>query len=179
MDRALDVGFNFLDTANVYNAERASRSSARRAAAQRQARPRRAGDQSVQQRGRRPQRPRRLALSSSRRVTIRCRLRTDHIDLYQLHRPSAIIRRMRRCEGVRRLIRAGKVLPSARRPAAWKVMEALAISARHIAHYISEQPPYNLLDRRIENELVPLCQQYGLALPGRRWRAVFSPGAMM
>jgi aryl-alcohol dehydrogenase-like predicted oxidoreductase len=44
-------------------------------------------------------------------------------------------------------------------------MEALSISAReHIARYISEQPPYNLVDRRIENELVPLCQQYGLAI---------------
>jgi aryl-alcohol dehydrogenase-like predicted oxidoreductase len=48
---------------------------------------------------------------------------------------------------------------------AWKVMEALAISERqNLARYISEQPPYNLLDRRIENELVPLCQQYGLAI---------------
>jgi aryl-alcohol dehydrogenase-like predicted oxidoreductase len=32
------------------------------------------------------------------------------------------------------------------------------------ARYISKQPPYNLLDRRIENELVPLCQAYGLGL---------------
>lgn len=32
------------------------------------------------------------------------------------------------------------------------------------ARFISEQPPYNLLDRRIENELVPLCQAYGLGL---------------
>jgi aryl-alcohol dehydrogenase-like predicted oxidoreductase len=45
------------------------------------------------------------------------------------------------------------------------VMEALMISERlGIARYISEQPPYNLLDRRIENELVPLAQRYGVAL---------------
>jgi aryl-alcohol dehydrogenase-like predicted oxidoreductase len=45
------------------------------------------------------------------------------------------------------------------------VMEALAISERyHLARYVSEQPPYNLLDRRVENELVPLCQRYGLAV---------------
>jgi aryl-alcohol dehydrogenase-like predicted oxidoreductase len=31
-------------------------------------------------------------------------------------------------------------------------------------HYVSEQPPYNLLDRRIENELIPLCQKYDLAI---------------
>jgi aryl-alcohol dehydrogenase-like predicted oxidoreductase len=45
------------------------------------------------------------------------------------------------------------------------VMEALAVSERYgYARYISEQPPYNLLDRRIENELVPLAQRYNLAL---------------
>jgi aryl-alcohol dehydrogenase-like predicted oxidoreductase len=45
------------------------------------------------------------------------------------------------------------------------VMEALAISERYrLNRYISEQPPYNLLDRRIENELVPLCQKNSLAI---------------
>jgi aryl-alcohol dehydrogenase-like predicted oxidoreductase len=48
---------------------------------------------------------------------------------------------------------------------AWRVMEALATSEKYnLARYISEQPPYNLLDRRIENELVPLCQKHGLAI---------------
>jgi aryl-alcohol dehydrogenase-like predicted oxidoreductase len=45
------------------------------------------------------------------------------------------------------------------------VMEALAASERdHLARFVSEQPPYNLLDRRIENELVPLALRYRLAL---------------
>jgi aryl-alcohol dehydrogenase-like predicted oxidoreductase len=64
------------------------------------------------------------------------------------------------------LIRAGKVryIGCSTHPA-WKVMEALATSEQYgLARYISEQPPYNLLDRRIENELVPLCQKYGLAI---------------
>jgi aryl-alcohol dehydrogenase-like predicted oxidoreductase len=44
-------------------------------------------------------------------------------------------------------------------------MEALSISERYgLNLYISEQPPYNLLDRRIENELLPLCQKYELAI---------------
>jgi aryl-alcohol dehydrogenase-like predicted oxidoreductase len=44
-------------------------------------------------------------------------------------------------------------------------MEALAISDRRgYARYCCEQPPYNLLDRRIENELVPLCLEHGLGL---------------
>ncbi len=45
------------------------------------------------------------------------------------------------------------------------VMESLAISEKNrLARYVSEQPPYNLLDRRIENELVPMCRRYGLAI---------------
>ena len=44
-------------------------------------------------------------------------------------------------------------------------MEALAVSEKnHLVRFVSEQPPYNLLDRRIENELVPLALQYNLAL---------------
>ena len=44
-------------------------------------------------------------------------------------------------------------------------MEALTVSDRYgLARYVSEQPPYNLLDRRVENELVPLCLKYGLAI---------------
>ena len=47
----------------------------------------------------------------------------------------------------------------------WKVMEALLTSEKKgYARFITEQPPYNLLDRRIENELVPLAQAYGLGL---------------
>ena len=45
------------------------------------------------------------------------------------------------------------------------ILEGLATSEKmNLARFISEQPPYNLLDRRIENELIPLAQQYGLAI---------------
>jgi aryl-alcohol dehydrogenase-like predicted oxidoreductase len=44
-------------------------------------------------------------------------------------------------------------------------MEGLAVSEKmHLVRFVSEQPPYNLLDRRIENELIPLAQQYNLAI---------------
>jgi aryl-alcohol dehydrogenase-like predicted oxidoreductase len=47
----------------------------------------------------------------------------------------------------------------------WFLMEALAISEqKNLVRYISEQPPYNLLDRRIENELIPLCQKHEIAV---------------
>ena len=64
------------------------------------------------------------------------------------------------------LVRAGKVryIGCSTHPA-WMVMEALAVSERlGLARYVSEQPPYNLLDRRIENELIPLALRYNLAI---------------
>lgn len=94
------------------------------------------------------------------------RLQTDHIDLYQLHRPVLDVPQDETLRAFDDLIRAGKVLyiGSSTFPA-WMLMEALAISEKHyIAQYISEQPPYNLLDRRIENEMIPLAQKYNLAI---------------
>ncbi len=94
------------------------------------------------------------------------RLQTDHIDLYQLHRPDLVVPQDETLRAFDDLVRAGKVryIGCSTHPA-WMVMEALAISEQMgIARYISEQPPYNLLDRRIENKLIPLCQKHGLAL---------------
>jgi aryl-alcohol dehydrogenase-like predicted oxidoreductase len=94
------------------------------------------------------------------------RLQTDRIDLYQLHRPPLTHPQEETLRAFDDLIHAGKVLYiGASTHPAWMVMEALAISERHgLNGYISEQPPYNLLDRRIENELVPLAQRYDLAI---------------
>ncbi|MFO7631373.1 MAG: aldo/keto reductase [Caldilinea sp.] len=94
------------------------------------------------------------------------RLQTDHIDLYQLHRPSPEIRVEETLYALDMLVRDGKVryIGATTHPA-WQVMEALMMSeVRGFAHFVSEQPPYNLLDRRIENELVPLALKYGLGL---------------
>ena len=94
------------------------------------------------------------------------RLQTDYIDLYQMHRPSPTIPFDETLGALTDLVRQGKVryIGCSTHPA-WQVMEALMISERHgYARYISEQPPYNLLDRRIENELVPLCRKYGMAI---------------
>jgi aryl-alcohol dehydrogenase-like predicted oxidoreductase len=45
------------------------------------------------------------------------------------------------------------------------VMEAVAIAERDgLPRYVSEQPPYNLLDRRVENELLPVCRKHGLGV---------------
>lgn len=95
------------------------------------------------------------------------RLKTDYIDLYQLHRPPPPhLPQDETLRALEDLVRSGKVryIGSSTFPA-WMVMEGLAISERYgWARYSSEQPPYNLLDRRAENELIPLCQKYGLAV---------------
>ena len=93
-------------------------------------------------------------------------LRTDHIDLYQLHRPSTLVPQEETLAAFDELVQAGKVrhVGCSTHPA-WMVMEALATAERTgLPSYVSEQPPYNLLDRRIENELLPLCRKYGLAV---------------
>ena len=94
------------------------------------------------------------------------RLQTDHIDLYQLHRPPLTHPQEETLRAFDDLIHAGKVLYiGASTHPAWMVMEALSTSERYgLNRYISEQPPYNLLDRRIERELLPMCQTYGIGV---------------
>jgi 1-deoxyxylulose-5-phosphate synthase len=94
------------------------------------------------------------------------RLQVDHIDLFQMHRPSEIVPVDETLRALDYLVRQGMVryVGCSTHPA-WKVMEALMVSERYgVVRYVSEQPPYNLLDRRIENELVPMCQAHGLAI---------------
>ena len=94
------------------------------------------------------------------------RLRTDYIDLFQLHRPDFSIPVDETLGALTDLVRQGKVryIGASTHPA-WRVMEAVMFSElKGYARFVSEQPPYNLLDRRIENELVPMCQAYGLGI---------------
>ena len=167
IDAALDGGINFIDTADVYNTGESERIVGK----------------ALKQNGRRDE----VVLAtkvngemgpgpndrgiSRYHIMKACddslrRLQTDHIDLYQLHRPALNIPQDETLRALDDLVRAGKVryIGCSTFPA-WMVMEALGVSERYgLARFISEQPPYNLLDRRIENELVPLAQRYGLAL---------------
>ena len=94
------------------------------------------------------------------------RLGTDYLDVFLLHRPDLSVAHDESLRALDDLVRQGKVryIGCSVHPA-WKVMEGLMVSERHgLARYVMEQPPYNLLDRRIENELVPLCLAHGLGI---------------
>ena len=95
------------------------------------------------------------------------RLQTDRIDLYYTHRSSSsIIPIDETLAALTHLIRQGKVLYiGCTTHPAWEIMEALMTSElKGYARYVAESSPYNLLDRRVENERVPLCQKHGLAM---------------
>lgn len=94
------------------------------------------------------------------------RLRTDYIDLYQLHRPSPEIHIEETLSALDQLVRQGKVrLVGTTTHPAWMVAEALGVSAQKgYVKFSTEQPPYNLLDRRAENELIPMAQKFGLGV---------------
>lgn len=167
MHRAMDGGINFIDTANVYNAGE-SEVIVGKFIKQNGLRDKivlatklfgRAGD------GLNDNGSSRYHIIKACEDSLR-RLQTDHIDLYQQHRPSLTIPQDESLRAYDDLIQVGKVryIGSSTFPA-WMVMEALAISEKYnVARFISEQPPYNLADRRVENELIPLCQKYGLAV---------------
>lgn len=94
------------------------------------------------------------------------RLQTDRIDLYQLHRPDFDVPIDETLGAMTDLVHQGKVcyVGSSTAPA-WKVLEGVLIAElKGLIPFATEQPPYNLLDRRVENELVPMALKYGLGL---------------
>lgn len=90
------------------------------------------------------------------------RLGTDWIDLYQIHRPQPEIPIDETLRALDLLTQQGKIrYAGCSTFAAWQACEAHYV-ARELGTrgFVSEQPPYNLLDRRIERELLPFCRTY-------------------
>ncbi|MBL8067843.1 MAG: aldo/keto reductase [Armatimonadetes bacterium] len=90
------------------------------------------------------------------------RLGTDWIDLYQIHRPQPEIPIDETLRGLDDLVRAGKIrYAGCSTFAAWQIAEAHYVAKMlGTAGFVCEQPPYNLMDRRIERELLPFCRTY-------------------
>ena len=94
------------------------------------------------------------------------RLNTDYLDLYQLHGVNTDIPIDESLRALDDLVRSGKVRYLGTSGfAAWEFLESLWVAKEyHLQRFISEQPAYNLLDRRIEHELLPMAQTYGIAI---------------
>ena len=94
------------------------------------------------------------------------RLGTDWIDLYFIHRPAQNIPIDETLRALDDLVRAGKVNHiGCSTFAAWSVVESLWVSKEYgLNRFVCEQPPYHLLDRAIESELIPMALSYGLGL---------------
>jgi aryl-alcohol dehydrogenase-like predicted oxidoreductase len=168
IDRALDLGINFLDTANVYSRGQSEEITGE--ALKRNGKRHRV-ILATKVHGQMADDDPNASGNSRRHILQQCdaslrRLQTDWIDLYQLHRPSTDIPLDETLRALDDLIRAGKVRYIGTSTfAAWQIVEALWIAKElGLNRFICEQPPYNLLDRRIERELIPMAQTYGLAI---------------
>ncbi len=164
--KALDGGINFIDTANMYVKGESERVVGKALADGRRS------TVILATKFHFPQSDDPNDRGNSRRHIMQAvedslgRLDTDWIDLYQIHRPEFEVPQDETLRALDDLVRQGKVryIGSSTFPS-WMVMEALAISERYgLARFVTEQPPYNLLDRRVENELVPLARRYGIGL---------------
>lgn len=109
---------------------------------------------------------------NSRRWIIRAvedslrRLGTDYIDLYQIHRPAPDTDIEETLSALTDLMRAGKVraIGASTFPASEIVEAQWVAEKRGLARFRTEQPPYSILDRGIEREVLPTCEKYGMGV---------------
>ncbi len=167
IDRALDAGINFLDTANVYSRGRSEEVTG--AALKRNGQRQRIV-LATKVHGKMADDDPNMEGNSRRHIVEQCeaslrRLQTDYVDVYQIHRPQSSIPIDETLRALDDLIRAGKVRYAGTSTfAAWQVVESLWIAKElGLNRFVCEQPPYNLLDRRVERELLPMAQTYGIA----------------
>src|ERR1019366_2127945 len=165
LDCCLDAGINFIDTANVYNRGAAEIIVGKTLKGRR--------DKVIlasKVRGKMGDAPDEAGLS---RAAIRkaidaslARLGTDYLDLYYLHQPDYDIPIEESLEPMEELVRAEKVrFPAISNYAAWQVAEILWICEKRGYHpYFISQPMYNLIARGIEDEYLPFCRRFGVAV---------------
>ena len=167
IDRALAAGINFLDTANVYAQGRSEQitGEALRRNGKRDQVILATKVHGVMGKGPNQQGNSRHHIIAQCEASLR-RLQTDYIDLYQIHRPQPGIPIDETLRALDDLVRSGKVRYIGTSTfAAWQIVESLWVSKEYgLERFVCEQPPYNILDRRIERELVPMARTFGIGL---------------
>ncbi len=172
MDRALELGINFFDTANVYGwrtGEGVTEQIIGHWFAQGGGR----RDRTViatKVYGKMGEGPNdgRLSAYHIRRAcegSLR-RLQTDHIDLYQMHHVDRETPWDEIWQAMEQLVREGKVLyVGSSNFAGWQIAQANGVAAaRHFLGLVSEQSLYNLSARSVELEVIPACRAHGLGV---------------
>jgi aryl-alcohol dehydrogenase-like predicted oxidoreductase len=164
---ALDAGIDFIDTADVYSAGGSEEIVGRAL------RGRRDGvvlaTKLVFPLGEDPDPNRR---GGSRRWIVQAvedslrRLQTDHIDLYQLHRPTPETDLEETLGALSDLVHQGKIRAYGHStyPASLIVEAQWIARDRGLIRPHTEQPPYSILNRAVESEVLPVCQQYGIGV---------------
>jgi aryl-alcohol dehydrogenase-like predicted oxidoreductase len=163
--RALDAGINFVDTADVYSAGESEEIVGKALKGRR--------DDVVlatKIHGTMGDDPNQFG--NSRRWIVReCdaslkRLQTDWIDLYQIHRPEVGTDIDETLGALTDLVRAGKVryIGSSTFPPSQIVEAQWVAERRNRERFVTEQPPYSILVRGVENEVLPTCQRYGMGV---------------
>lgn len=172
MDKALELGINFFDTANVYGwktGEGLTEQIVGRWFAQGGGRREKVAiaTKVFGNMGDWPNQSRLSALHIRQAVegSLR-RLQTDHLDLYQMHHVDRLTPWEEIWEAMETLVRQGKVIyVGSSNFAGWHIAQANEIArSRHFMGLVSEQSLYNLKDRMIELEVIPACKSYGLGL---------------
>ena len=172
MDRALDLGLNFFDTANVYGwkiGEGWTEQILGRWFAQGGGRREKVvlATKVYGRMGDWPNEARLSALHIKRACegSLR-RLQTDCIDLYQMHHVDRDTPWEEIWQAMEQLVREGKILYlGTSNFAGWQLAQAQELARqRHFLGVVSEQSLYNLLERTVELEVIPACLAYGIGL---------------
>lgn len=172
MDRALELGIDFFDTANVYGWKRGegwteqivgrwlSQGGGRRERIVLASKVYGRMGEGANDRGLSAYHVRRACEDSLRR------LQTDHLDLYQMHHIERDTPWDEIWQALELLVQQGKVLyVGSSNFAGWQIATANQLAAqRHFLGLVSEQSIYSLLNRTIELEVLPACRAYGLAV---------------
>ena len=163
---ALDAGINFIDTADVYSRGESEEIVAKALAGGRR------DDVVLATKINAPMGDDPNHRGNSRRWIIRevenslRRLQTDWIDLYQVHRPDASTDIDDTLSALTDLVRSGKVryVGTSTFPAS-QIVEAQSVSReRGYERFATEQPPYSMLVRGIEADVLPTCARHGIAV---------------
>ena len=162
---ALDAGINFVDTADVYSAGESERIVGTALAERRDEVVLATKVHGRMGPGKNEEGNSRLWISREVESSLR-RLGTDHIDLYQIHRPEPQTAIDETLGALTELQRAGKIryFGSSTFPG-WQLEEAAWVAERNgLSRFRTEQPPYSIFVRQIELDVLPVAQRLGMGV---------------